>query len=159
MSNPTNYSTAVMLFNPNIRAIKVSYETKEENKNRAFYTYKTLDETIQVGDYVVVPTDTRHGMTVCKVEEVDIEIDFEDNTQIKWLVDRVASESYEKILEDEKVWIDQMKAAQKRKQREELKKSMMEMYQDEGLEKASIVNMGGVPAIEAVTARNEEETE
>lgn len=73
-----NYSTAVMLFNPEIRAISVSYEKDEKGAGKKpFYTYKTLDKTIEKGDLVVVPTDTRHEFTVVRVEEVDVEVDYE----------------------------------------------------------------------------------
>lgn len=152
----TNYSTAVMLFNPNIRAIGVSYDPEEYKLNKKTYTYKTLDETIEVGDFVVVPTSTRHGFTVVRVEEVDVEIDFESSMEIKWIGDRVNHEVFEKITQEEKTWIDQMKKAQVRKKREDLKNSMMEMYKDEGLADAAIVNMGSVPVIESKVEEDQE---
>ncbi len=145
----TNYSTAVMLFNPNIRAVRVSYETEEQNKNRTLYIFKTLDESIEVGDYVVIGTSSRHNLTVVKVEEVDVEVDIDSATQLAWLVDRVETSAHRKITEDEKSWIAQMKKAQIRKKREDLKDSMMEMYKDEGITDAAIVQMGSLPAIES----------
>lgn len=136
-----NYSTAVMLINTNIRAIKVTYELDTDKLRQQRYTYKTLDASIKVGDYVIVPTETRHNMTVCRVEEVDVDVDFEDSTEIKWIVDRVNKGDHDNILKEESKWIEALKQSEKRRKREEIKKSMLEMYQDEGIEKLPIANM------------------
>lgn len=143
-----NYSTAVMLINQNIRAINVSYEPDTEHETKPRYTFKTLDETIEVDDYVVIPTDTRHLMTVAKVEEVDADIDFESSIQIKWIISKFSKHGHNTILEEEKKWIEQLKAAEKRRKREEIKKSMLEMYEDSGIEELPIAKMEGVAAIE-----------
>lgn len=155
----TNYSTAVMLFNPNIRAIAVSYDPGEYKKNKQTYPFKTLDQTIKVGDMVVIPTHTRHGFTVVKVEEVDVEVDFESSVQLEWISDRVNTPAFDEIVKQENEWISEMKKAQVRKKREDLKNSMMEMYEADGITKAAIVNMGSVPVIEAQPVEAEEETE
>lgn len=139
-----NYSTAVMLVNENIRAIKVAYEDMKENPHQRIYTYKTLDQNIKVDDLVVVPTDTRHERTVVKVVEVDVDIDFDDNIQIKWIIDRVDETAHDEIIEEEKKWIDVLKASEKRRKREELKKNMIDLYNDKDeLDKLPIANMGG----------------
>lgn len=91
-----NYSTAVMLINPNIRAIKAIYEPDSVDlagkvvRAGQRYIFKTLDPSIIKGDLIVVPTTTRHGFTVVKVEEVDVEIDFEASIELKWIVDKVS---------------------------------------------------------------------
>lgn len=146
-----NYSSAVMLINPNIRAIKVIYESEKENPRQSQYTFKTLDPTIAKDDLVIVPTDTRHGMTVVKVAEVDVEIDFDSNVELKWAVDKVQSENYTTVLEQEAVWIEAIKASEKRKKREELKKSMIDMYQDDGIENLGIAKLSltTAPALES----------
>ncbi len=116
-----NYSTAVMLINPNIRAIKTIYEPETERGcAQTRYIFKTLDPSIKEGDYVVVPTDTRHEMTVVLVVEVDAEVDFESAIEIKWVINRVSTEESENVLSEEKKWI----------------------------EKLPIANMSGVPSIE-----------
>lgn len=136
-----NYSTAVMLFNPNIRAIKVSYEKDTDKIIHPRYIFKTLDTAIKPGAYVVVPTGTRHHMTVVRVEEVDIEIDFEDELEIKWIIDKVNDAPHRTILAEEQKWISQMKAAEKRNKREEIASKMREYYKDEGIEKMPIAIM------------------
>lgn len=127
-----NYSTAVMLFNDNIRALKVVYD-KDQEKNfkergTGGYLVKTLDDTIQVDDMVVMPTDTRFDMTVVKVVEVDSEIDFDDEyTEVKWIIGKVDVESAQRTLDEEQKWIQAMKASEKRKKKEQIRKNMEDM--------------------------------
>lgn len=130
----TNYSTVMMLFNSDIRAIKVSYETEQQNGKRALYVFKTLDKSIKVGDYVVITTDTRHGLTVCKVEEVDVALDIDDRTEIKWIVDRVNTAPYHEVLKREKKFVDDMKRAQILEKQTALKASVEAMYKNAGIE-------------------------
>lgn len=149
-----NYTTAVMLINPNIRAIKAIYEPDVTDqygkviKTGQRYIFKTLDTNIQKGDLIVVPTTTRHGFTVVKVEEVDIEIDFESSIELKWVVDRVCVSGYSNVQVEESKWIDALKASEKRAKREEIKKKMLDMYKDDNIEKMAIAQMaGGTPVI------------
>lgn len=144
-----NYSTAVLLINPRIRAIETAYEKDTEGRKAPRSIFKTLDASIKEGDYVIVPTDTRHSKTVVLVTGVDIDIDFESSVQVGWVIDRVNTADHDKIQTEEKKWIEQIKAAEKRRKREEIKKSMLDMYQDEGIEKMAIANMSGITAIEA----------
>lgn len=145
-----NYSTAVMLINENIKAIKVIYEPEMDVKNpkNTRYMFKTLDPSIKAGDYVTIPTDTRHGMTVALVVEVDSEVDFENSLVIKWVIDKVNTLDNENILKDEQEWIEALKASEKRKKREEIKKNMLEMYENDGIENLSIAKIGSDSAIE-----------
>lgn len=136
-----NYSTAVMLINEHIRPIKVTYEKQAQGGPKvATYLFKTLDETIKAGDYVVIPTDTRHLMTVAQVEEVDCDVDFESTLEIKWVISRVQTEEAAHILVEEAKWIETLKASEKRKKREEIKKNMIDYYNGD-LEKTGIANM------------------
>lgn len=142
-----NYSTAVMLFNEDIRALRVSYDPKDLlNGEVKSYIFKTLDPDLKVDDFVTIPTNTRHNMTVAKVEEVEVEIDFDSDLEIKWIISRVPVKEYEAILEDEKVWISQMKKSQNRKKKEDIKKSMIEMYQADGASLETLAIAGRKPA-------------
>lgn len=116
-----NYSSAIFLVNKDVRAVNVSYEKTADGKGVApFYTFKTLDQTLAVGDLVTIPTETRHCMTVARVEEVDVEVDLESPTQLKWLVGRVDPAPYENIVAQESAAITQMKSAERRAKQEEL---------------------------------------
>lgn len=154
-----NYSTAVMLFNPNIRAIKIIYDDIEDKPHQEHYTFKSLDPKIEKGDLVVIPTDTRHKYTVAKVSEVDVDVDIESNTQLQWIVSRLDTQANDAVLTEEGKWIEQMKAAEKRKKREEIKKNMQEMYADTDgdLESLPIAHIDSdVLLIEAATVTVEE---
>lgn len=142
-----NYSTAVMLFNQEIRAVKVSYDPDDKvNGLPRAYLFKTLDPDIKVGDFVTIPTDTRHKMTVARVEEVEAEVDFDLGTEIKWVVSRVPVDEYQAILADEQQWIAEMKKAQNRKKKEDIKKNMIEMYQADGASLETLAIAGRKPA-------------
>ncbi len=142
-----NYSTAVMLINENIRAVKTIYGKDTDSPNQSQYTFKTLDASIEVGDLVVVPTDTRHGFTVVEVSDVDVDVDFEASIPLKWIVSRVPVEDHEIILAEEEEWIDALKVSEKRRKKAELKESMMETYGD-SLENLPIANRERAVAIE-----------
>lgn len=136
-----NYSTAVMLINENIRAIQTIYEPDEPGRKQPRTIFKTLDSSINTGDFVVVPTDTRHGMTVVEVVEVDVDVDFESNTPVKWIISKVEIEENNKILKEEEKWIEALKESEKRRKREEIKANMLAMYQDAKIDALPIASM------------------
>lgn len=141
-----NYSTAVMLFNPEIRAVSVSYDRDKDGNGIQIVLYKTLDKTISKGDMVVVPTDTRHNYTICRVEGVDVEVDYEADIQIKWVVGRVDLAAYNGILSEEGRMIDTMKAAEKRAKREEIKNKVQEFYKGEDLQNLALIGHSSIKA-------------
>lgn len=132
MTTQTNYSTAVMLFDDRIRAIKTLYNPKEPNGTRK--VFKTLDKDIKVDDYVVVPSGTRHGMTVVKVEEVDVEIDFNSREELRWVISRIDFASHEKVIAEEQTWIDSIKASEKLKKKNEIRDNMAAMLKEGGVD-------------------------
>jgi len=145
-----NYTTAVMLINTNIRAIKCTYEPDTDRITQSRTLFKTLDKSIAIGDYVVVPTDTRHKMTVVKVVEVDTDVDFEDPTQVGWIIGKVSIADYTQITTEEERAIKQIKDAEKLKKRNELRDSLL-ASQAEVLKALPIATMGDAPAIDAPT--------
>lgn len=155
-----NYSTAVMLFNQDIRAIRVSYDPNDKvNGVPKSYIFKTLDPDLKVGDFVSIPTDTRHLMTVARVEELEAEIDFDSTMEIKWIISRVPTKEYQAILDDEQAWIAEMKKAQNLKKKEDIKKSMLDMYQANGtsLETLAIAGRKPAPTCAVITQEVDEE--
>lgn len=117
-----NYSTAVFLINKHARAIACTYEAAD---NSARTTFKTLDPEVKVGDFVVVPTDTRHKMTVCKVVEADVDVDFDSTVQMAWIISRVDRAPHEQILAQEAQAVATIKSGELRKKREDLAKSLL----------------------------------
>lgn len=103
-----------------VRVVAVSYE---ENGNTLNTPFKTMDTTLQVGDYVVVPTNTRWLMTVCRVEEIDVEPDL-DMHEIQWLRSSVDLSAYNDILVGETQLIAAANSAEKRALKAKLRAEM-----------------------------------
>jgi hypothetical protein len=119
-----NYSTAVFLINDTCRAVEAIYEADTDQRKAPRTIFKTFDDTIKAGDIILVPSETRHRVTTCKVTAVDIEIDITTTADIKWVIGVVDQAHYEQLKAVEENAIRQIKAAEKTHQREELKKKM-----------------------------------
>lgn len=118
-------SKIVFLINDQVRLIRVSYDTQPLNAEKPTgYSFKTLDQSIKVGDYVVVETNTRHGLTVCKVEEVDLDVDFDDGISLKWAFQRVDSANIESIRAAETEAIAAAKRAELKRKRAQLREGI-----------------------------------
>lgn len=110
-----NYSTAVFLINNKVRAVEASYEDGQKHK-----IFKTFDMSIQVGDLVVVPTDTRHKRTVVKVTRLDANVDFDGQEHVHWIVSKIDETNYKDTTAQESQAIESIKSAEIRKKREDL---------------------------------------
>lgn len=137
-----NYSTAVFLINDNVRCISCTYE---ENGSKTLF--KTLDDTIEVGDLVVVPSSTRHKMTIVKVVEVDIDVDLDSPTPMDWIVAPVESAGYKKVLEMESAAIETIKSAEKRKKRDDMRAAIFK-DRDEMLKNLQLTDLSAPNSIE-----------
>lgn len=143
-----NYSTAVFLINKDVQAVACSYEVHPDGKPVTPLTiYKSLDKTLKSGDYVVVPTDTRHKFTVVRVEQVGAEIDLDSGTQLKWIVSKFDREAYAGMLTQEQAAIDVIKSAELRRKRDELRKAVMIDQTAETELKALPIYLNGNPAL------------
>jgi len=129
-----NYSTAVFLINDKVRVVKVSYEPDKKDSS-SWYAFKTFDHSIVVGDMVVIPTDTRHLMTVARVEDVNVDTDdFLNFTgDLKWIIGKVDMPLYRSCIEMEQEAIRTIKSAEKRKKKEELRKSILADLEEKDL--------------------------
>lgn len=115
-----NSSTAIFLVTDKVRAIRVSYDTDERNNNPG-YLFKTFDASIAKDDLVVVPTTTRHGFTICKVVEVDVDVDYTGGgIQYKWIAGKFDPSGYNQTLEQEQDIIDKVNRAERNRKRQEL---------------------------------------
>jgi hypothetical protein len=118
-----NLSTAIFLVNKSVRAVRVSYDAEPNRHNPANF-FKTFDESLTKGDFVVVPTNTRHGFTVCKVEEIDFVVNFDSHTQYDWIVGKVDKAAYDSIVEQEKTVLDRIAKAEENRKRKELAEAL-----------------------------------
>ncbi len=121
----TNHSLAVFLINPKVRAIRACYELEENAKPSNYVTFKTLDADIKKDDFIVVPTETRHGMTVVKVVE-EVVFDPDWSQPIRWIIGKVDRAGYENLVAMENNAIRQIKEAEATHRRQELAKKMLE---------------------------------
>ncbi len=121
-----NNSIAVFLINKNVRAVVGLYEPETSGcKPPKRVTFKTFDREIQVGDFVVVPSSTRHGLTTFKIVDVDVDVDFDSHEEMKWIVCRVDQSEYIETIRKENAAISAIKSAEKRKKADELRAALI----------------------------------
>lgn len=144
-----NYSTAIFLINKHVRGVAVTYEATD---NAPREIVKTLDQGIAVEDMVIVQTDTRHKMTVCKVVEVDVDFDLDSTKHMNWIVGKVDNEAFKQILAQESQAIQAIKKAELRAKRDNLRDNLLKDHM-ETIKALPIAAMNGdAPAIEEKVA-------
>lgn len=118
-------SRIVFLINDTARAIMATYED-----NGTAEMFKTLDADIRVGDLVAVQSTTRHKVTICKVTEVDVDVNFDGTTPLKWIISRVDMDAFDQILAGEAQAVSVVQAAELKRKKEELRKTMFANHED-----------------------------
>lgn len=144
-----NYSRAIFLVNDAVRAIATSYELEPDGKTgkKPFVVYKSMDPVLAVGEFVVVPSGTRHGMTVVRVEELDVEVDQASGVELAWIIDTVSSADHDTVVSAEKAAIERIKSAEKAALQRELRDKLLADNPDIAALKG--VNLGAQPALAA----------
>lgn len=117
-------SRIVFLINDQVRAVKAKYED-----SGAAEMFKTFDATIQVGDLAVVQSTTRHMMTVVKVTEIDVDVNFDSTTTIPWVVQKIDAPKFDAILAQEAQAISAVQAAELRRKKDELRATMFKDHE------------------------------
>ncbi|QDP64882.1 MAG: hypothetical protein Unbinned5081contig1001_39 [Prokaryotic dsDNA virus sp.] len=130
-------STIVLLINDDARVIRGQYEDGGKITN-----FKTLDQGIKVDDMIVVESSTRHGMTVVKVVETDIDINFDTETDVRWVVQKIDTKNFATVLDQEKEAIATVQSAERRRKKEALRKSVFAEAEDR-INTLQLANMGG----------------
>lgn len=123
-----NYSTALFLINKNLRAVLATYESDDRATK---VMYKTLDPTIKVGDYVIVPTKTRHNMTVVKITDIDVQVDFDSDAQVNLIIGKIDKSNYDILVAQEQQALDTIRSAEAANKRDELKKKLFAHSQEQ----------------------------
>ncbi len=118
-----NFSTSVFIINSACRMVVCEYDPDNTKDRRV--NYKTLDPTIQKGDMVVVPTDTRHRFTAVKVIDVDIPVDFDQSGDVKWIVQKVDTDHFAKLIEDEAHAIKTLQGLEQKRRADEMRKLLI----------------------------------
>ena len=121
LSNP---SLAAFLLDKGPRCISVSYDRVKTHRGDDtpvdVKSFKTFDASIAKGDLVVIPTDTRWGFTVGRVEETDTRINYSSSETMRWIASKVDKEAYASILAQEEVLISKVAQAQETRAKREL---------------------------------------
>lgn len=135
-------SNIVFLINDDIRAIRGQYDQGEKPS-----LFKTLDQTIAVGDMVVVQSGTRFNMTVVKVTEVDVDLDYDANAEVKWVVQKIDTVGFDATIERENEAIAAVQAAERRRKKAELRQTMFKDH-EETINHLALANQSDTPIIE-----------
>lgn len=115
-------SRKVFLLDNEPRCVLATYDKDNDNYKKAKRTeFKTFDDTVEVDDLVVVKTDTRHGYTVVKVVEVDVEPELDSSEEINWVVSKVDTVAYAGIVKHERSFLDAAAKAEKKRRKAQLK--------------------------------------
>lgn len=141
-----NYSTAILVMNPEARCVKVIYEPDTDHTKQTRELFKTFDKSLKVDDFVVVPTSTRFNLTVCKIVAVDVDDWMDTSKELGWVVGRVDMADANKVKEAEAKGVEGLKDAEKRKRRRELFASMTEAMDEK--EKESLSGLLASPLTE-----------
>lgn len=133
-----NYSTAVMLINKNIRAVKLEYQPDDPSPK----IFKTLLTDLKIGDFVVVESDTRFKMTTVKVIELDCDVDFDSSKHMGWVVGKINVADHDKIRKLETEAINLIRKGELKKRKEEILKNTLDAVTAEDLAKLEISTLG-----------------
>lgn len=123
-------SVSIFLINDNVRALICNYDP-DGVSSKVNTPFKTMDPDLKVGDFVVVPTKTRHGLTVVKVEEIDVDLDFDAGVEVKWIVSKVDMTDYDELVAQEATAIKAIRSAELRQKRENLREALFKDHMDE----------------------------
>lgn len=118
-------SNIVFLINDTVRAVKGVYE---EGHTPALF--KTMDQTVAVGDIMVVQSSTRLEVTTVKIVEVDVDINFDSNVLIKWAISKVDMQAFAEVLAQENEAIAAVNSAERKRKKEALRQSLFADHED-----------------------------
>lgn len=121
-----NKTTAIFLVRKDVRCISVSYDKSTDARTGKVVpidtkSFKTVDQTIKPKDFVLIPTDSRWGFTVGRVEAVDLHVDFDSNEQMRWVVNKIDTETFNTMLAAEAAMMDTVADADRKHREMELR--------------------------------------
>lgn len=138
-----NNSTAIFLINSACRVVKATYQDGDAPK-----CFKTLDQGLKKDDLILVQTDTRHKLTVCKIVEVDVDFDPDTNDVITWVFGKVDMDPINRLIAAEEAAVKRIKTKQLERKRAELAKDMA--ADDDEIKKLPLANIGDIKDIPAL---------
>jgi len=132
-----NYTTAIFLISDKVKMHAVTFapDDRTVDAKARRYHFKTFDDDLQIGQYVVVPSSLKdkrdHGMSVAQIQELDVEVDFDSGHEYKWIIGCVHPEDFENIKLQEEEAIAAIRKAEKTRRKKELRQDLMDDAGDE----------------------------
>lgn len=128
-----NKSKVIFVLNDSVRAMLATFEKDDPERNNKAKRemVKTLDSNIHVGDLVNVETGTRHGVSTMKIVEEDVEVNFADPENVRWIVGKVDLAGFAKVLEQENQAISAIRKAELKKERKDLRATLDESFAED----------------------------
>ena len=126
-----NYSLAVFLLHDKCRGMHGIFETDTTTSTAKREFFKTFDPAIKEGDLVAVETGSRHHCSIVKIVAVDVPPVFTSTEQARWIIQRIDVAEHLKLQAMEVQAIDRVKNAELRKERHDLKKTMLGDFGEE----------------------------
>lgn len=150
-----NKTLAIFLISSECRAMLGIFEADEpaSNKLAKRELFKTFDKNIKPGDLVMTETNTRHKVSVIKIVEADVEVNFHAQEACRWIIAKVDMAEHDRILSQENEFLTKLRAAELRKERDDMKKALFAEYSAE-LENLPLIQQGAetLPAPETQPA-------
>ena len=132
-----NKTTAIFLVRKDVRCVSVSYDKTVDHRGKVVpidtKSFKTIDPNIQPKDLVLIPTDSRWGFTVGRVEEVDLHVDFDSNEQMRWIVSKIDTETFKAMVEAETKMMSTVAEADRKHREQELASKLFANVDPEAL--------------------------
>ena len=104
-----------------VLAVAAIYEAEGTSPS----TFKTFDKTLKKDDLIAVTSSTRHGVTICKVTEVDVTVDLDANSHIGWVVCRIDMTEHKQNLAEEEAAIVAVQKAERQRKISETRASLL----------------------------------
>ena len=117
-------SKIVFLINDQVRCLEAVYEKKGTPE-----WFKTFDQSLAVGDFAVVQSESRHNLVVVEVTAVDCDVNFDSQLPLRWVVQVVNMEGFKEVLAQEAEAISAVQAAELRRKKAELRATMFKDHE------------------------------
>lgn len=123
-----NRSTEIFLINDDVRLMKGNWDDNPKVSKPELF--KTLDKNIKVDDLVIVTSGTRHGFSIAKVTEVDLEPDMDSVEVVRWIVGPVDLKGHQHTIEKENEAIEMINKARRARKRRNLAEDIFDNVED-----------------------------
>lgn len=122
-------SKIVFLINDSVSAVRAQYEPETVGASPKTYVFKSFDPSVKVGDFAVVQSSTRFGLTVVKIIEINVDVDFDSPIALSWLLQKIDYDAFQKVLAQEADAVSVVQQAELRRKKAELRSTMFKDHE------------------------------